>query len=225
MKWLIPGLVLFATQALAETTEFVGIAYQLDGDQRLYEEHHRLTLNQGQPESEVVRYLSPNGQLVAEKRMRYRELARPGYRIELRRDGRSESVRPDDDGVAVDSRDSGRLAWPQQAAVIDGGFHYFVLQHFDALVAGDSLDFQFLTPSRLSWTPLNIKATSVSEQRLELRLSLQNPVLRWLVDPIELSYSRPERRLLEYRGLTNLPNGEEGNYRARIEYRYAEEAS
>ncbi|MFG1496697.1 hypothetical protein ABMA57_08690 [Saccharospirillum sp. HFRX-1] len=206
----------------AQTQNFTGTAFALDSERELYREQHQLTLNNGEPVSEQVRYLAPDGQLLGEKNMSYNEPARPGYELVLPALDRTESVRPDRDGVTIVSRKEGRLGWPQQTAIIDAGFHYFILDHFDALERGQTLDIQFLTPSRLSWIALSIEPETPRDDQLVLQLRPQNQVLRWLIDPIELTYSRSQQRLLQYRGLTNLPNGNEGNFKARIVYQYSE---
>ncbi|PTY36388.1 hypothetical protein BGP77_03565 [Saccharospirillum sp. MSK14-1] len=207
-----------------QAQSFTGTAYALDSDRVLYQERHELTLEDGQPTVEQVRYVAPDGQLLAEKNMTYTELARPGYTLILNQPERTERVEPDRTGVNVISRKEGRLDWPDQTAVIDAGFHYFILDNFDALESGTALDFQFLTPSRLSWIALSIEPETPQGDQLVLQLRPQSRVLRWLVDPIELTYSRSQQRLLQYRGLTNLPNGDEGNFKARIVYQYPETA-
>ncbi len=208
-----------STGSLAET--FKGIAYELGGDTVLYEEHHQLEREDGQPVSETVRYLQPKGALIATKKLDYQEPARPSYHIRFDTNGRMERVETGVEGVYIDRQSKGRLDWPEGPAVIDSGFHYFIQSHFDSLTTGQSLDFHFLSPSRLSWTPLQIVPQPSSSPHLELKLSLQNPLLSWIIDPIHLTYDRDSRRLLVYRGLTNLPRPDgNGNYRARIVYHY-----
>lgn len=220
------GLLWLMGLTVANAASFTGVARSLEDDSVLYEERHELvTDEQGLPIRETVDYVTPDGLLLARKTMRYREPARPAYEIELKTRNRTERVEPDADGVDVRSRKSGRIDWPDQPAVIDGGFHYFILANFDQLLAGDSVRFQFLAPTRLTWTALEIEPGTRRDDRLTLTLRLQNPVLNWLLDPIELVYDAESRRLLEYRGLTNLPRPDDGNYRARILYTYDPEPS
>jgi len=223
--WLL-GLGLLGLSQVASAQTFVGVAHALDDNRTLYEERHELTTDvAGQPLSETVRYVTPDGNLLAIKEMTYREPARPAYEIEHKTLDRTETVQPGPDGVQVRSKKTGSVDWPDQAAVIDGGFHYFILEHFDNLLAGETVTFQFLAPSRLTWTPLQIEPQGQDGRRLNLTLRLQNTLLNWIIDPIHLVYNRDTRRLLEYRGLTNLPRPEDGNYRARIVYSYDQEPS
>lgn len=225
IKSCLSGLGLFFilnAGNLADT--FTGVAYELGGDTLLYEEHHQLERKDGQPISETVHYRQPDGALIAIKELDYREPARPSYHIRFNTNGRTEQVEVSADGVRIDSKKEGRLDWPKGPAVIDGGFHYFIQSHFDSLTSSQRLDFHFLSPSRLSWTSLQIEPQPSNRRHLELKLSLQNPLLNWIIDPIFLTYERDTRRLLEYRGLTNLPRPDgDGNYRARIVYHYGTE--
>ena len=223
---LLLGLGMLGWTACAGAGSFVGIAYSMDDDRILYEERHELTTNDtGQPVRETVSYVTPDGRLLAVKHMTYREPARPAFEIEHRTLDRTENVQPGPEGVQVQSKENGNVDWPDQPAVIDGGFHYYILEHFDRLLAGETVSFQFLAPSRLTWTPLLIEPRGLDGQRLRLTLRLQNPLLNWILDPVQLVYDRDSRRLLEYRGLTNLPRPDKGNYRARIVYNYDQEAS
>lgn len=213
--------VLCLVPAMVQSQTFSGTAYEPDSDRVLYIEHHDLSLENGRPVREEVRYVTPEGETLALKTLRYQEAARPGYRLELHTEDRLETVRPGENGVRVESKKSGHLDWPDDPSVIDGGFHYYILEHFEALIDGRSIEFEFLAPTRLSWTALTIEPVQVTEDRLELTLRLQNPLIAWIIDPVHLVYERgDQRRLLEYRGLTNLPGPDGDNYRARIEYHY-----
>lgn len=200
---------------------FVGFAYALDSDDLLYREEHRIQYEDEQPVSGEVIYLDADENELGIKRSRYREPARPAYEFDftgLDRD--TERVEPGDAGVRVDSVRSGNLDWPSGEAVIDSGFHYFILAHFDRLKAGDTLRLEFLAPTRVSWTSLVIEPQSNSNDRLVMQLKPRNRLISLFFDPIRLTYDIPSRRLLEYRGLTNVPKAGGGNYTARIEYQY-----
>lgn len=206
----------------ASTTEnFVGFAYDLDNNELLYREEHRIVHEDGEPRSGEVRYLDANEDELGVKRSRYIEPARPAYEFiftGLERD--IERVEPGDGGVSVESVRSGDLDWPSSQAVIDSGFHYFILEHFEQLLDGNSVRFEFLAPTRVSWTSLLIEPESNDGNRLVMALKPRNRLISLFFDSIILTYDVSSRRLLEYRGLTNVPNPEGGNYSARIEYRY-----
>lgn len=222
------GLIL-ATAAMVstaeetQTTEFVGKAYDIESGELLYTEEHRLERAGGTPQRETVRYVTPGGDTLAEKEMTYWQPERPGYRLEVTDPERTEVVEPDDDGITIESKKSGTLAWSEDnPSVIDGGFHYFILSHFDQLLEGDSVDFQFLAPTRVRWLGLRVEPAGQADGQLRLDLRVQSTVLSWVVSDIELTYDTDTRKLLRYRGLTNLPDPDGGNYTADIKYQYPE---
>jgi hypothetical protein len=209
--------------ATAETRPqtFIGEAYDPDSGDLLYTEQHSLELTNGTPKQETVVYVWPNGDELARKEMTYWKPQRPAYRLTVSEPQRTETVDPGDNGVTVESVKSGTLEWPDESAsVIDGGFHYFILEHFDTLLDGETVDFEFLTPARVSWTSLRISPEDPANGQLVLNLNLQNSLLSWAVSDIELTYDIDKQRLLRYSGLTNLPKPGGGNYKARIEYKY-----
>ncbi|MEX1214289.1 hypothetical protein [Saccharospirillum sp.] len=213
------------TKVAAETRtiEFVGKAYDVETSELLYTEEHRLEQEDGVPRQETVRYITSNGDRLAQKDMTYWRPTRPAYQLTVTDPARTELVKPDDDGVSIESVESGTLEWSEDAAsVIDGGFHYFIVDHFDTLLAGDTVDFQFLAPTRVRWLGLRVSPVDQIEGQLVLELNVQNRVLSWVISDIELTYDIDTQRLLSYRGLTNLPKPGGGNYTANIEYQYPE---
>lgn len=219
---LLISAVTLGSAAEADTTRtFTGEAYDLETGDLIYTEQHSLQLTDGIPSRETVVYVTPDGNELARKEMRYWRPERPAYRLSVSEPQRTETVEPDESGVTVESVESGTLAWSDEtASVIDGGFHYFIQQNFEALLAGETVDFNFLAPTRVRWTPLRITPVGQEQGQLQLELNLQNRLLSWAVSDIELTYDIEQRQLLLYSGLTNLPKPGGGNYRARIEYQY-----
>lgn len=212
----------FSLTGWASTTQhFIGFAYALDSDELLYKEEHRIVYEDERPISGEVTYQNAQGEALGVKRSRYREPVRPAYEFDFSGIDRDfEKVDPGESGVRVESVRSGNLDWPSGSAVIDSGFHYFILEHFEQLKDGNTLRFEFLAPTRVSWTSLVIEPESNSNNRLTLQLKPRNRLIALFFDPIRLTYDIPSRRLLEYRGLTNVPKTGGGNHTARIEYQY-----
>lgn len=221
---VLAGLALTSVAETTETSEFTGKAYDLDSGDLLYTEEHRLEQADGVPQRETVRYVTPEGEELAQKDMTYWEPARPAYRLTVTDPDRTETVEPEADGVSVESVESGFLEWSDaDNYVIDGGFHYFILDHFDTLLDGDSVEFQFLAPTRTRWLGLRLRPIEQADGQLLLELNVRNRLLSLVISDIELTYDIESRRLLRYAGLTNLPKPGGGNYSANIEYSYPED--
>ena len=207
-----------------QAIEFVGKAYDMHTNELIYIEEHRLEQEDGVPRQATVIYVTPGGEHLAQKEMIYWRPERPAYRLTVVNPDRVEVVEHGEDGVFIESVKSGFLRWSNDTtSVIDGGFHYFIIDHFDVLLAGDTVDFQFLAPTRSRWLDLRVSPAGQSEGRLMLELNLQNRLLSWIVNAIELVYDIETRSLLRYSGLTNLPRPSGGHYTANIEYHYSQE--
>ena len=114
----------------------------------------------------------------------------------------------------------------ERSVVVDAGFDNFVRSRWDELAGGEVIDFPFLALGREQ--PLTMRA-GVSDEvdcdsaELCLDVALDAWVLRLLVPKIELTYERSGRRLLRYRGISNLRIADGGSPMVDIRYDYGEE--
>lgn len=218
---MVFSLSLLSTPVLSQTLTFYGNATDPESGERLYQEVHRLTLDEtGRPVSETVDYVGPEGELLGQKFLDYQSLSQPDYRVEFKSKAYPEIVAVEADTITVKRQEDKRLSVPDDAFAIDGGFHYFIQENFDALASGNNVDFQFLSAGRGSFIPLSIAPVDQSENQLTLELRLQNFFLSRIVQPIVLTYDLSTRQLASYNGLTNVPDGEGDLYSALISYQY-----
>lgn len=207
---------------------FSGSAFALDGDRLLYRETHLVQTGPNGAES-VVLYRCPDGRPFARKRSRDDgdaqqpdfDLvdARMGYREGVRwRDGRRE--------VYVQrNRDRPELSAPLRAndasaAVIDTGFDAFVQRHWDVLVGGGSLRFDFLVPSRRRFYAFKVERIEPEAGAPPHSVTLRIGLSAWfafLLPHIDLTYDVASRRLVRYEGLSNVRDLDGKNYRVRME--------
>lgn len=118
-------------------------------------------------------------------------------------------------------------------AVIDAGFDGWVAQHWSQLRAGQPQTFLFLAPTKARWIQLQASQAPCSNRSFVglsplshmtcIVVEPSNPLLRWLVDPIELGYQEQADgtpKLLQFVGLANLTDREGKGIRVAIRYRY-----
>jgi hypothetical protein len=207
---------------------FSGSAFALDDDRLLYRETHLVQAGADGAES-IVLYRCADGRPFARKRSRDDgdaqqpdfDLvdARMGYREGVRwRDGRRE--------VYVQrGRDRPELSAPlpkkdAAAAVIDTGFDAFVQRHWDELVRGDALRFDFLVPSRRRFYAFKVDRIEPEEPAPPGSITLRIGLSAWfafLLPHIDLTYDLASRRLVRYEGLSNVRDLSGRNYRVRLE--------
>lgn len=207
--------LLFASLASATDYSFTGYARDPESRALLYIETHEVHAAGTPGESREVLYRhDAQAAPFARKTLRYgADRERPSFDFEDQRSGFAESVSRTDGGYRVTWR-AGQDASPRigmvdpaDVAVIDAGFDEFVRARWSELARGDALNAPFLVPSRLG--AVDFRVRKVSDTRIAgaaasvIRISLAGP-LGWLLPDIEVSYRDRDRRLLRYRGLTNI---------------------
>jgi hypothetical protein len=205
---------------LAPTSEgadytFTGYARSIDTGTLLYVETHAVSAAETANERRVVLY-SPDLERppFARKLLEYDEdRSRPGFWLEDRRSGFAEGFAQLPSGSVVSARAGAaanlrtRTVAGDSVLIVDAGFDEFVRTRWTALARGESLLAPFLVPSRLG--AVNFRVRRVSATRIDgadasvIRLSLAGP-LGWILSDIDVTYRNSDRRLLRYRGLTNI---------------------
>jgi hypothetical protein len=210
MCFLLPAAI-----ASAADYTFSGFAHDRDSGELLYVETHSVCASDTLDEQRVVLYRrDEHAAPFARKTLSYRsDRQRPSFDFSDLRSGVAESVTRESRGFWVTTR-TGAQAKPRSTliadsdvAVIDAGFDEFVRAYWAELQRGESLDAQFLVPSRLDAVQFRVRkvdqARIAGDEASVIRLALAGP-LGWFLPDIEVSYRNRDGRLLRYRGLTNI---------------------
>ena len=211
----------------ARTVEFKGLAYDLKTGKLLYTEIHREVWAAGAPRSSRVSYVDPAGKVFARKQVDFAPgRLSPNFRMVDTRVGMEESATRRGGKIEVFGRV--RAGRPDKRAslpaanppVIDVGFHYFILNNWRRLLSGERVSFLFLVPLRAGPYRFHIRKVATDAKTVTLRMSIANPALALIASHVDVIYAKASRRILEYRGISNVKRAGSGNYRARIVYRY-----
>ena len=205
----VAGLGLMAATSFASVREtVVGDAYDMDSGEYLYSEHH-----QCMPDNSFcdVLYRDEQGELIARKQVDYSQnMQSPSLQMEDFRHTRQFQLQPR----------------PDPELVVDAGFDNYVRLRWDDLQDGGTVAFPFLVMGRDK--PIDMRAKRVEGEQCNpgemcLEVGLDSWLLGMLVDPIALTYEKESRRLLRFRGISNLP-GEGGEKQfVDIRYRYSDQ--
>ncbi|MCF3474862.1 MULTISPECIES: hypothetical protein [Stenotrophomonas] len=189
-----------------------GVATSAQGGVLYREVHWRREATEGA--ERWVLYQCPGGQPFARKHLpaSTRPQAR-GYSLEDRRSGQAAVVDATGDSVSI--------AWKEDAAselrrrqlelppdaVIDAGFDAAVRAHWPALLRGERISLPFLVPGRQRYFPVQVRRIGpvrwqgIDGQSIEVSLDT------WyggVAPRLSLVYANADRRLLEFRGTSNL---------------------
>lgn len=188
--------------------DVIGSAYDKETGHFLYSEQH---FCEGEHTECMVQYVDSAGLVFAKKYLDYRQ------------NPLSPSL------VMTDFRSGVELRVPpsqEDNLVVDAGFDNYVRSVWDSLDAGDSAKFPFLPvgfDKPLKMMALRSDPGDCKSVELCLKINLDSWILGMLVDPIELYYSRADRRLQQFSGVSNI-KGENGEtLSVDIHYQYGDQ--
>lgn len=211
----VAALWFAATTCAAERVEsFRGYAFDLDSGRFLYTEEHRQRYDGARWRGGEIRYVDARGVELAHKTLDFSANRYvPVYRLEMPGDGYLEGITAVSGGeVELVKREHRDAPLRQRRIKLDGtvaadaGFNSLLLDHFDALLRGETLAFRFIAAGRLDAYRMRVRrlADTRFEDRPAVQLQVEpDSLLRLLVPSLQLVYDPQQRRLLEYRGPSN----------------------
>ncbi|WP_039948382.1 hypothetical protein [Leptospira fainei] len=224
-----------ASEGIADSTpsrivRFSGTAYELETGKLLYRDMHEEFWENGKHTRSVVRYVDPEGKIFATKRISFlRNRSLPDFNLQDLRDGYLEggelesgtrvrlfARRKKEDPIKEKVVDGGDLS------ALDGGFDYFVDDHWNELLAGKRIAFRIFVPVELDTFRFYVEKTKsepyMGKPALFLRMRIESSILSVFVKPIDLIYDMESRRIMEYKGTSNINNEKGKSYIVRIVY-------
>lgn len=200
---LLASLLLACTAVSAN--DIIGSARDEASGRLLYREHHQCNAQQTLCS---VDYIDDQGAVFASKSVDYSEsLSAPS--LEFR-----------DHRLAVHVRVG---STPEPDLVIDAGFDHFVRANWDDLQAAERIKFRFLPAGRdaaLNMVAQRAVRTNCAATDLCLKIAIDSRLFGLFVPPILLTYDRPSRRLMRFRGLSNITDAQGDSLNVDIEYTY-----
>jgi hypothetical protein len=229
MKYVIPLILswfmLSATPALAEsprTEKYEGVARSPSGE-ILYRERHEVTQVGSRPLRAVTVYYAKSGDVIGRLESDFSKSPyAPSYRFEDRRAKRSEGAQVS--GSTVTLRYGGERKElrvdPGVTLVAGQGLHHFARLNLDKL-AREAASVRFAIPSRLDTYGFRVRPLSSPRSGVvRLRIEMSSVILRQLAPDLEVDYEVATRRLLRYRGVSNLEGPDGSTQDVVITYTY-----
>lgn len=225
---------LLALPASAETDyRIVGEAYNIDGGRELaYREYYIERSEQ----SREVHYKDLDGKQFARKALDYsRAPTQPAFLLTDERHDKQWGAEWQDDQLILMKGDKGDLEREaievESKQVVDAGFDAFIQQQWDSLIAGETLTFHFALPNRLSNARLQVKEVAADESPISqveeswryFHIRVANSFLSLFAEDLHLAYADQERRLMVFRGRSNILDERGGSQDVEILYDYVED--
>ncbi len=231
---LAGGLLTLAAHGQAnEDYEIVGSAYHAEDQERLlYEERYTPVGDDGKGE---VHYVDPDGERIAEKTLDYSYGdSRPAFELrDLRQDLRWSAEWADDEQEIVLTRGSKddperKSVSVEDPQVIDAGFDRFIQESWDSLMDGERVRFHFAFPNRLTNVKLRAERISADDSPIRqqeddweyFQIRVNSSVLSLFADSLYLAYEPDSKRLMAFRGRSNIPDKDGEGWDVEILYDY-----
>lgn len=212
------------------TRTFSSGAYDLKSGAPLYREFHEEKFSGNAIAESVTQYKDLNNNLIAERIMTFgSDATKPKFILRDMRSGYIEGAEVLPDGqVKVFTRENSgeplenkNLRVPSPY-VIDGGLTYFFINNWDRLMNGETIKFNFITPAKLDYFQFRVYKNDIVEmggrKGMQVKLEINSFILRAFVDPIYVTYDIETKKILHYKGISNI-NGPDGkSYSVEINY-------
>jgi hypothetical protein len=204
------------------TPDLVGKVYDVKSQTLLYQEDHQFT-----DTSMQSTYTNPTGQVIGVRQVTFNQGRVTSY--ELRQDlaSSSENVTRDDKSIRMQVNNGDQQQQTDidisklDEVVIDAGFSNFIMRNWDALLDDKKIVAHFASTAQLDL--IKVQLTRVDPKKTSLakvgdpsgivmfQMQLSNPLIRWLISPIEVGYYQDSKQLAYYQGASNL-NQESGEH-------------
>lgn len=230
MKSTIAALLLLAaTGAGAEEVQrFYGYAYDLKSNAYLYTEVHEQRIDNGRWQGGTIDYYGPKGDKFGHKTLDFRnDEFVPVFRLEMH-SGYMEAITDNRQAVAMERRGGADRKLEKKSLekvspmCADSGFHSCLRAHFAELQAGKTVKFTLAVAGSLDTFRFRAKKSGETQWQGQKAVQFKvepDSLLRLLAGPLDLVYEPTQRKLLEFRGISNIHDPRSGKpYEVRIIY-------
>jgi len=206
-----------------------GVALDLQKEVPLYVEEHEERYRAGERTFLLTVYRGTEGRIIARREADFsRSTLVPDFQTEDLRSGYLEGAERVAGGIRLYWRKSAdgpieeRVVDIPSPAVVDAGFNNFVQEQWKALMNGEELQIHFGIPSSLDYYRFRIykdeEILHNGRPAAVVLCEIDNFFIRLFVSPIVLVYDVETRRLVSYKGISNISDEQGNNHRVRIDY-------
>jgi hypothetical protein len=231
MKRVMQQLLLLALSAalavegLAQETEVVYWGEAVDKEGRLlYREKHITRTVDGRTRESLTLYLDPEGREIATLASDYgKSLAMPTYVFKDFRRNYEEGLRHRGGSYYIYNKggEQGEKEKPLEDPTnvfSCQGWHYYIVENMDGIERGDTFALRLIFPNKLRTYNFKIEKVSGQGDLLNVRVRFANRLVGFFVPHLDLVYDREERKLIEYRGVSNIFDAKDSLQEVRITY-------
>lgn len=209
MKIITYLLIIISTTVSAQVT-FKGVAFGKD-EKIVYEELHELTLKDDKVVSSITKYMMPINSseptAILSTDLTPNSFL-PHYEFVDKRFNEAEGIFYQSNDPYIFFKDKKtRLTKNKDEIVpyIGGqGFHYFVQAQLDQIIEKKTLNAMFVVPKRQDIYSFRIKLKEIKDNKVSMIFEPQSWLIRVFAPKMEVDYDLLSKRLIQYRGPSNI---------------------
>jgi len=229
LRWFLLFVCITTCARVVGADEFVYAGEARDESGALvYTEKHVVRSEAGTTTGSLTEYRAPDGALIATMRSDYsRSVAMPTYVFEDLRRNYREGMRWQDGEYVIFHQEGSA---PEKTSRLGSdsrvfscqGWHYYLVNNLD-LLEKDKIVLNLVLPSELRPFPFVVKKLDSDASRVSAELSLTHWLFRYFAPKLRLEYDKEKRRLIEFRGVSNILDKAGDRQEVTIRYQYADD--
>lgn len=226
---ILPLMLLFSSLAMANTTSYEGVA-TVKG-KVVYTEKHQLKLDdKGAIVESETTYLDPEGKTVGILKNNYQQsLNVPDHMMDDIRKKNKHGTRLKNNKIELFNQDGDEK---EETEIIENkndkglivasqGLHYYLISNYEKMKTEQKFLLKFLIPGRLDSYKFILSYKGKSKDGLdEFEVEIDNWILRMFAPSLILRYQPETKRLIYYKGLSNLSDEKGEMMSVEINYKY-----
>lgn len=236
MKNLTKPLILLSlflylsAPSFAGPSVFNGVAIEAATKSTIYKENHEVEYDGPLVKKVITTYTAPDGNEIAKLTSIFNGNSQlPNTEFVDRRNGYKEitTLKGNEYHITTISpkgkKKEGSLD-VENNLVCGQGYHNFIIANMDSFKVGEKRELRFIIPSMRDYFTFDLTflgpLNKDNPDEVTFRLDITNWILKMFADKIQVTYSKKDKVLLRYEGLTNLKNDKGDQYDAILTYTF-----
>lgn len=224
------SLIVLSFSSFGGPPVFKGKAIESKSQKLIYNEDHTVEYNGKLVKKVITRYFSPEGKEIAKLTSVFKDNSqlpdtefidnRTGYKEITKLNGEEYNIKT----ISPKGKEKSGNIFVKDNLVCGQGYHNFIISKMDSFKVGETRELRFIIPSMRDYFTFDLTflgpLNKEKPDEVSFRLDITNWILKMFADKIQVTYSKKDKVLLRYEGLTNLKNDKGDQYDAILTYTF-----
>ncbi len=227
---ILPLLVASTTAAQDRIEKYSSLARDKKGA-IAYQEQHEVKFVKQRVQRARTEYIDSTGRLIGEMSSDFtKKINVPDYEYKNLRNGTSHGLKLDGDKITlwhknkdgeIKASDFDQTKFSTGTLLVGcQGLHYYLIDNLELVKAKKTIPIAYFIPGKLDYYRFTLNVDREDENYIYLKLSIDNFFLKLFASSLDLKYSKADRRLIQFSGLSNFTNDKDQMQNVLIDYKY-----